>query len=885
MSNQIRMPRKGKHNASVRPLWKMLAAVILLGGLAFCSPAVTAFATANPLANAPVGPTVSPSASAPVRPTVSPSANPPVGPTANQAANPPAGPAANQAVTLSTEEPVVLEVSYGYENAAKGGRYLPLNLTITNRQSTPLSGTIQIKSMESDRSIYRYDYPLAAEPLTRADMQYFIPLGTRADRLFLTLTDDSGNTVLNKRVKLNVSLDVPELFIGILADRPETLRYLNGVGIHYSSLRTRTFPLQGEDFPEEEIGLDLLDVIIVNDYKLRSLSEKQTAAIMDWVHNGGVLILGTGDGVDDTLGRFAPELLDASYGTPEIRAVNMGNEFAMESPDSATLEITCVDIPLHGGNVIFSSREAADLTAAAKERGMIAVAAYDLADIGEFCEAQPAYVDKFFTNLLGEDRIDRLAKVVYSGNSSRYWSVQSLINTGDVDKLPNLGLYTAVVVIYLLLLGPVLYLFLKNREMQIYYRRGVVLLSVGFSVIIYLMGTRTRFQSTFYTYASIQDVTEDYVTDTTYVNIRNPYNRTYTSALNPSYSVLPITRSYGSDAANPEFTGDENFLVGVSYREDRTEITGQNVVAFDPRYFRLERKSENVDKIGITGEVDYFEGILTGSITNNFPFPLENATLILYGNLVMLDRLEAGETKSLDELDLLRFPLNNFAAVAEWVINGGQFKEADIDDKEYLLAMERSNLLIFYLENYMSGYSADARVIAFSTEKEESQFLKEALPETYGLTMLTSSVAVNASRASSLYRSVLMKKPEVTSGTYTAATNSMNGNEPVTLEYYLGTDINVESLTFEPISQAFLRADNGTYNGTYIAVFTGSIYFYNVRTGSYDPVKLDGGPLELAELSPYLSQDNALTVRYVYSGTGSYGEVQLPMPMVAGRER
>lgn len=858
MSNQIRMPRRGKHNASVRPLWRILAAAaILLGGLAFCEPTVTAFATASQ------------------------AANPPVSLTANQSANPPVSPTANPPVTPSAEEPVVLEVSYGYENAAKGGRYLPLNLTITNRQSIPLSGTIQIKSMESDRSIYRYDYPLAVDPLTQTDKQYFIPLGTRADQLFLTLTDGEGNTILNKRVKLNVSLDVPELFIGVLSDQPAALPYFNGVGIHYSSLRTRTFPLQGEDFPEEEIGLDLLDVIIVNGYKLRSLSEKQTSAIMDWVYNGGVLILGTGDSVDDTLGRFAPELLDDSYGTPDIRAVNMGNEFAMESPDSATLEISCVDIPLHGGNVIFSSRESADLTAAAKEQGLIAVAAYDLADIAEFCEAQPAYVDKFFTKLLGEDRIDRLAKVVYSGNSSRYWSVQSLINTGDVDKLPNLALYTMVVVIYLLLLGPVLYLFLKNQEMQIYYRRGVVLLSAGFTVIIYLLGSRTRFQSTFYTYASIQDVTEDYVTDTTYVNIRNPYNRPYTITLDPSYSVLPITRSYSNDAANPEFTGEENFLVGISYQEDRTEITGQNVVAFDPRYFRLERKSDNADKIGITGEVDYFEGILSGSITNNFPFPLENASLVLYGNLIMLDRLEPGETKSLDELDLLRFPLNNSAAVARWIIGGGQFKEADIDDKEYLLAMERSNLLIFYLENYMSGYSADARVIAFSTEKEESQFLKEASPKTYGLTMLTSSVAVNASQDSSLYRSVLMKRPEVISGTYTAATNSMNGNEPVTLEYYLGTDIDVESLMFEPISQEFLGADSGTY----IEVFTGSIYFYNVRTGSYDPVKLDGDPLELAELHPYLSQDNALTVRYVYSGTGSYGEVQLPMPMVAGRER
>lgn len=49
------------------------------------------------------------------------------------------------------------------------------------------------------------------------------------------------------------------------------------------------------------MGLSLFDVLVVNDYKLRDLSGTQTAAIMNWVQDGGVLILGTGDRVDDTL--------------------------------------------------------------------------------------------------------------------------------------------------------------------------------------------------------------------------------------------------------------------------------------------------------------------------------------------------------------------------------------------------------------------------------------------------------------------------------------------------------------------------------------------------------------------------------------------------------
>ena len=365
------------------------------------------------------------------------------------------------------DDPVSMGVSYGYEDSAKGGRYLPVNVTIQNNQETPVEGTLQIKTRESDQTIYRYDYSVELEAKGTADTRYYIPLGTAADELVLSLVDDSGSILLNRKVKLNVSRDVPELFVGVLSDKPWELHYLNGVGINYSTLRTRTFELDGSNFPEDEVGLSLFDVLVVNDYRLRDLSGTQTDAIMNWVQDGGVLILGTGDRVDDTLGRFAPELLDDSYGTPNITHINLAEEFtAVNEPGAGMLAISCVDVPLHGGNVILSSNGFSLLTAAAKEQGLVAVAAFDLGDIAEFCEKQTSYVDYMFTSLLGEERINQLAEVVYSGNSGRFWAVQGLINTGDVDKLPNLWLYVGITGLYLLLLGPGLYLFLRGRGLS-----------------------------------------------------------------------------------------------------------------------------------------------------------------------------------------------------------------------------------------------------------------------------------------------------------------------------------------------------------------------------------------------------------------------------------
>lgn len=830
MKNQIREPRstgnKNVHRYTVRPLGRRLAAlaaaVLILSGLAFYTSA------------------------------------------------------------MAEDGHISIEIQYGYDNIAKGGRQLPVDVTMENEGGEDFEGTLQVKSVESDATVYRYDYQVDIPAGETQQQRYYIPLGTEARQLLFTLTDEMGSQLAEQLVELNVSRDVPELFVGILSDYPEQLTYLNGIGINYSTLRTRSIALDKTDFPKEQLGLNLLDVLVVNSYKLRNLSEEQTGAIMDWVHSGGVLILGTGARVDDTLGRFAPELLDDSYGEWEQRQINLGEEFGWNEPGEGILTIPCVDIPLHGGNVILSSSGFPLLTAVAKEQGIIAATAFDMGDIAAVCENNAAYVDYFFTSLLGESRINRLAELAYSGNSGKFWSVQTLINTGDLDKLPHLLAYGAVVALYLLLLGPGLYLFLKNRDLQVYYRRGVLVLALTFAGVIYVMGMETRFRSTFYTYAAIQDVTKDFVMDTEYVNVRSPYNRPYKVELDPAYSVLPITQvDFWRNKDGVALSDDPDYQVAITRTDEATVIRGQNIPAFNPRYFKLEKKSENSENVGITGEIDYFEGKISGTLKNDFPFPIENTTIILYGNMLQVGRMEPGEEKRLEDFELLRYPLGNTYVVADWVSGESAFKAADIDNKVYLLAMERSNLLKFYLDNYMSGYTADARVVAFSTEKEESQFLLSNSPETYGLTMLTAALEVNASRDRSLYRSVLMKTPRVISGSYDETTNSMGGLEPLTLEYQLGTDIEVESLTFESVHEAFFKSRGSSFT----EVFDGSIYFYNHETGNYDQMELEGKTMEVEELRPYLSSGNTITVRYVYGGASGYNAIQLPMPMVAGREK
>ena len=793
-----------------------------------------------------------------------------------------------------------MDVAYGYDNRAKGGRYVPVDVTVYNQDSAEFTGKLKLLTMESDYDIYRYEYPVtipaagakapagtgntadfaASQSAGVLRKHIYVPMGNRADRMFVSLTDEEDGLILHERVELDFSVDMPELFIGTLTDSPELLAAWDGIGVDYSMLRTEVVNFDTETFPEDAMGLDVIDVLLISNFRIRDLSAEQSQVLVEWVRSGGTMILGTGERADDTLGRFAPELLEESYDPPETREVDMGDRYAQESPDDATLTIPCLEFSLAGGDVLFADEQQALVASVSYGKGTIAVAAYDFADISGFCSRNPAYLDDLLTAVLGQTRLSELSQEVYSGNSDRYWSVRNMINTGNVRRLPNLNLYTLELVIYLLLAGLVIYIFLKQRDLTDYYRRTVVVLSLLFTAIIYFMGSRTRFTGTFYNYARFLETTFDSVSETSYVNIRAPYNRAYQARVPSGYSLKPITRSFYSEESVPRFTGGESPTVDLSFGPEETVISIQGVPAFEPRYFQMNKVTENTDFIGFDGDLEIDGGEMTGSVTNRFTETVRGCALLFNNRLICLGDMEPGQTVELDGLETLEYPKNASYQVAAYLSGESGFEQADISSEEYVEASEKSDMLSFYLDNHMPYFAVpSARVIGFTDTADVSGGAGTGR-DGEGITMVSSSVAVYSSDEEMLYRSGLVKTPRVLGGSYDPEANALYGIDPVTLEYSFGTDVQLEKLELDYVSEVFTDAA-----GSDLAVFAGTIYFYNHLTGVYDrmdPAKTEYGAHELL---PYLTDDNLLTVRYVYDNINQYNwNILLPMLNIVGRE-
>lgn len=777
---------------------------------------------------------------------------------------------------------VTIEADYGFGGEAREGRYLPIEVSYSNEKGGAFSGSLRILTLESSMEVYQYEYPVELKAGEKKAVEYYVPLGVENDQIFLSLLDGEGTEIVRKRLKLDISSESAVMFVGALSDDPDSLSYLDDAGFNYGTLRTRLVPLTAEKLPENELGLDQFDLLVADRFDWNTLTEAQEEAVFSWVEEGGTLLFGTGDQLDRNLGRLKDRLLE-----PDVGDVNR-QEIELSGPEedsrAVTLSADCADFEVRGGRVALTGGRTPVVTKKSQGNGQIVFTAFELADAAEVCVQNPVVLEGLFQQIMGKETIQYLAQDQYYSLSNLYYSIQALINTGNVARLPEVGLYTAVILVYIVLIGPVLYLYLKRKARQNYYMVSVAVLAAAFTGVIYVLGAKTRFTAPFFTYASVENYGDDEVERETYINVRSPYNTPYTVALNPEYTVRPVTRNYFYDSNKPAaFTGKERYQTAVSMEASQTEIRVRDSVAFEPRLFVLKKK-ENLENGTPPGFVTFYDGKISGTIVNYSDRKIENAMLLLYGKAVFLGDMEPGEERKLDGLEVLTYPVSYKYALAEMVTGADQYSRADISDEEYLEAQDKSKLLTFYLESDMKDYFSDARLIAFHSEEREPDFLAGNAFETEGLTLTTSRISVNQEEDGEIYRCALEQYPRIRSGSYDQRGNTLyvgEPSEPLVLEYSLGSDLEIESLSIDWISPEFV--DNPRY--PYLERFDGSIYFYNYETGRNDRMDLAKTMYTKEELRPYLSPSNSITVRYSgEADSDTAWNMILPVLYVTGKE-
>lgn len=105
--------------------------------------------------------------------------------------------------------------------------------------------------------------------------------------------------------------------------------------------------------PDDRLGYDPLDLVIVSGFDLDSLSDVQYEALRRWVEDGGTILFGGGVDCARNYGRFAEKVLEPPYLDAVTVPVSLGGETA-PGEQTGEIQAECVDVNLKNGSTLLA---------------------------------------------------------------------------------------------------------------------------------------------------------------------------------------------------------------------------------------------------------------------------------------------------------------------------------------------------------------------------------------------------------------------------------------------------------------------------------------------------------------------------------------------------
>ncbi len=663
-------------------------------------------------------------------------------------------------------------------------------------------------------------------------------------KVIIQIENERGKVVYQETDEITLESGGSKVSIGILSDDYSALSYFDGIGMTIDSSQaiTSIFELNQNNFPEDAMGLAMLQYMVIDNFDTATLSEKQYEALKSWVQDGGVLILGLGSHYQNVLHCFNDSFLTGTLGTLSKKNVTF------EGAEDA-IQLDCIDFQLEGGEPL-AAHGMMEGAAYTKEMGLgrVIVLGYSMG-----MEPITSSPDKqaFAKVIIEHGKMESTAARFYGNYASRdeVYSGVEVAKLADNSKRPSVLLYGFILFVYVVLVGPILYVVLKALGKREKIWMAIPIVTLAFTFIIYLTGFMYRLNKPLVSTFTVVQLQEHARTEKIYTNIVCPKPKEYAIQFAEGYTGF---RKNSNEYYYSMF--DSNTEEGVyDYMLKKngacTEMLLNCTEPFQQTSVAVSHNGDN--NIGtIDSKLTCYTTGFKGTVTNNTCYDLQDVVVTFENYFCMVGDVKKGETVAID-------PSKIVVAQAYGTFESYYPTQQIYNNREMYRRYQIHNMI----ENNMIDKNAHQKGYVWAIiPSYQPELIGQSNVKQAGCGVLLTSYTAKYEDVTGDFYQNIDALAIATQGDYDSQDRSIYSTD-VVVTYSFENCPGITVLENMEVA-------GSAYNGHGMPA---EVYAYNAELGDFEPIFVNSNILSGQELKKYM-MDDVIILKYMQdsSGYGAY---------------
>ncbi len=813
---------------------------------------------------------------------------------------------------IKTDNQFLVQIAYGIDSHVKYNTRLPVRITITN-QGKDFTGEVRLYADYDYMTDRAYGKEISIPAGGTKDVSMAMYYDSSANAYAIQILNEKGELVYQRKINQNMLQDDGSSIVGILSDDFASLNYIDGKEVKwvrdastndFTYVNLKCAKLDEKNMPDIASALATCNIIVIDNFDTSKLSDEQYEALVSWVNAGGMLILGTGAEYSKVMAKFQKDFISGTAGALEKKTVKFfvgdglvtqggdidyqyEGEEPTESPistevfveysdkevtqdESVTVEKTyedvytkeldldVLDLKIEGANHIVGVGEEA-FSYLHKGEGTVLFCHFSLG-------MEPFTSDNdnldILVNAINEAASDNthnrlMTGVIYISTNTDFYLSNSNIDSVRDPKTPDPIKFMLLFLVYVVLVGPGLYLILKWKDKRTAMWVAIPITAVVFTGGVYVLGLNDTIHDDMINAIVIEEYGETGKTEQLSFSVTSPKTNDYNVEVGNGYTNVqpPNDHYYGTFFMIGGNNGDSVSV--IREKSNSTELLLPASQGFTSHYFTATRSVPTDEKIKADLIVSRDE--LKGTITNNTGGDLVSVLVGYDGFIYYIERIAAGESVTLDSTMMLKIMEPH--SVSSTIYPEGRVSEKK---KEW----QRLSMVADLMTNpYYESFQNQQAIICAYHEGMDIKVTEDVKDECVAAYVRYFADVRYDEDSEAYVRNIHANYVTDMTSDFDTQMGWLYGATEVEVEYQFFEDnINVLyncGVTSEDSQEAMCE-------------------IWNPQTQSWDAMFLDGTTFDI---STYVEGDSRrIRIKYVCNNSSGYGDGQYQVPIIAGGE-